>query len=94
MRYSLGLRGNALTSGLSFAGNATRQTPAAIVSFIETAGRSYDIDGDGALTATDALLAMRALRGIGSPALTASALSSGRTRSVAQMETILAQCLR
>jgi len=37
---------------------------------------------------------MRALRGIGSPALTASALSSGRTRSVAQMETILAQCLR
>lgn len=94
LRYSLGLRGNALTSGLSFAGNATRQTPAAIVSFIETAGRSYDIDGDGALTATDALLAMRALRGIGSPALTASALSSGRTRSVAQMETILAQCLR
>jgi len=94
LRYALGLRGAALTAGLTFAGTATRQTPVAIVAFIETAGRSYDIDGDGSLTTTDALLATRALRGVGNPALTASALVNGRTRSPAQMETILSQCLR
>ena len=94
LRYSLGVRGDSLTQGLSFAPSATRKTASAITSYIETPGRSFDIDGDGALTQTDALLAMRALQGLSGSALTVNALSTTRTRSPAQIQTILAQCLR
>ena len=94
LRYALGFRATGLTSGINIPVGAARQTPAAIVTYIETPGRSFDIDGDGSLTATDALLAMRALQRVGSTALTANALSTTRTRSVAQIQTILAQCLK
>ena len=94
LRYSLGVRGSALTQGLGFAAAATRQTASAITSYIETPGRSFDIDGDGALTGTDALLAMRALQGLNGSMVTVNALSTSRIRSPAQIQTILAQCLR
>ena len=93
LRYSLGFRATSLTQGLTFASSATRQTASAITSYIETPGRSFDIDGDGALTEADALLAMRALQGLNGSMVTVNALSTARTRSPAQIQTILAQCL-
>jgi hypothetical protein len=94
LRYALGFRGTGLTGGINIPVGAARQTPAAIVTYIESPGRSFDIDGDGNLTGSDALLAMRALQGVTSAALTANALSTTRTRSAAQIQTILAQCLK
>ena len=94
LRYSLGVRGTSLTQGLNFAASATRKTASAIISYIETPGRSFDIDGDGALTETDALLTMRALQKHSGSAVTVNALSTTRTRSPAQIQTILTQCLR
>jgi len=40
------------------------------------------------------LLALRGLNGITGDALLANALSAGRTRSPAQIQTIVAQCLK
>ena len=94
LRYSLGFRGTGLTQGLGISPSAARPTAASIVSYIETPSRNFDVDGDGAVTATDALLAIRALRGVGGAAATMNSLSSARTRSAAQIQTILSQCLR
>ena len=94
LRYSLGFRGTGLTQGLGISTSALRQSASAIVSYIETPGRNFDIDGDGAVTATDALLALRALQGLTGAPATVGALSAARTRSPAQIQTILSQCLR
>ena len=92
VRYALGFRGGSLTNGLTFAGAATRVLPADIVNYMQ--GKNFDIDGDGSLTATDVLLALRGLNGITGDALVANALSSNRTRSTAQIQTIVAECLK
>ncbi len=94
LRYSLGFRDAGLTQGLNISLSALRQSALAIVNYIETPGRSFDIDGDGSVTATDALLAMRALQGLNRSTVTVGALSAARTRSPAQIQSILGQCLR
>jgi hypothetical protein len=92
VRYAMGFRGTSLTDGLTFAGTATRTLPTDIVTYIQ--GKNFDIDGDGSLNATDVLLAMRGLSGITGDTLTANALSAGRTRSPAQIQTIVSECLK
>lgn len=88
----MGFRGTALINGLTFSGTATRTSANGIVTYIQS--KNYDIDGDGSLNATDVLLALRGLNGITGDALLANALSAGRTRSPAQIQTIVAQCLK
>jgi hypothetical protein len=92
VRYAMGFRGTSLVDGLTFAGSATRTLSADIVTYVQS--KSYDIDGDGSLNATDVLLALRGLNGITGDALLANALSNNRTRSPAQIQTIMAQCLK
>lgn len=92
VRYAMGFRGTALINGLTFSGTATRTLANDIVTYMQS--KNFDIDGDGSLNATDVLLALRGLNGITGDALLANALSAGRTRSPAQIQTIVAQCLK
>jgi len=88
----MGFRGPSLTSGLTFAGAATRTLPADIVTYIQ--GKNFDIDGDGTVSATDVQLALRGLRGVTGDSVTLNALSPTRTRSPAQIQTIVAECMK
>jgi len=92
VRYAMGFRGPSLTSGLTFAGAATRTLPADIVTYIQ--GKNFDIDGDGTVSATDVQLALRGLRGVTGDSVTLNALSPTRTRSPAQIQTIVAECMK
>ncbi len=92
LRYAMGFRGNSLTDGLTFAGNATRKLPTDITTYLQ--GKQFDLDGDGALTSNDALIAARALRGLTGSALTNNTVTAARPRSPAQIQSIVAQCLK
>lgn len=73
LRYLLGLRDAALTSGGVVGSGATRSTPAAIEAFLAT--KRYDLDGDNATRShIDGLLAVRLMSGA-----TGTALSGGAT---------------
>ncbi|MBL8309827.1 MAG: M23 family metallopeptidase [Burkholderiales bacterium] len=75
LRYLLGARGSALTSGALGAG-ATRNTAGAVESFLAT--RNYDLDVDGVtLGGGDGLMALRVLRGITGNAVGTGAIRGG-----------------
>ena len=92
LRYAMGFRGTSLTQGLPFAGIATRTQPANITTYIQ--GKQFDLDGDGAVTANDALIAARALRGLTGSSITNGAVPAAQPRSSAQIQSIVAQCLK
>ena len=83
LRYMFGLTGPALTAG-ALGSTATRADGAAMKAYLDGAGLTVDIDGDGRADAlTDGLLVMRYLFGLRGPALIAGAVSSQATRKTA-----------
>jgi peptidoglycan hydrolase-like protein with peptidoglycan-binding domain len=90
MRYQGGSRGTSLTTGAIGSG-ATRTSASAIESFI--AARNYDVDGNGAMSAsTDGLMIQRYLFGLSSASITSGAIGSGATRSTSEIVTWLNAC--
>jgi Hydrazine synthase alpha subunit middle domain len=74
IRYLKGIRGEALTKGLSFGGFAARKTHDAITLYLDSIAPTLDIDGDGnARSTTDALMFLRYTKQLTSTALTSAA---------------------
>ena len=82
LRYLAGMSGAALVSGNVVSGDATRNTEAALTSYLDDLKPKLDIDGNGQVDAlTDGLLISRYLQNIRGPALIAGAIGVGATRS-------------
>jgi Hydrazine synthase alpha subunit middle domain len=74
MRYLKGIRGEALTKGLSFGTFAARKTHDAITNYLNSITSTLDVDGDGrALSTTDGLMFLRYTKQLTNAALTAAA---------------------
>ena len=82
LRYLAGMSGASLVSGNVVSGDATRNTAAALTSYLDDLKPKLDIDGNGQVDAlTDGLLISRYLLNIRGPALVAGAIGVGATRS-------------
>jgi len=81
LRYLLGFRGSALSTGaLGTAGAQPLRTDAQIEAHITTYMSRFDVDGDGQVYAkTDGLMIVRRLLGLSGTALTAGAKQSARS---------------
>jgi hypothetical protein len=95
LRYLAGMTGAALVSGKVVSADATRNTAAALTTYLDDLKPKLDIDGNGQVDAlTDGLLISRYLLNIRGPALIAGALGAGATRnSFTQIENYLAGLL-
>ena len=95
LRYTNGMRGATLVSGNVVSGDATRNTAAALTSYLDDLKPKLDIDGNGHVdTLTDGLLISRYLLNVRGPALVAGAVGVGATRtSFSQIENYLAGLL-
>ncbi len=89
-RYLLGMSGERLTAG-AIATDGSRATASAVAYYLRGCESSYDIDGDGYVTAsTDALLVMRYLFGFRGAALTTDVVGPAATRTdAAAIEAVL-----
>ena len=95
LRYMAGMSGAALTSGNVVSGDATRNTAATLMAYLDDLKPKLDVDGNGQADAlTDGLLISRYLLNIRGPALIAGALGVGATRTTfTQIENYLAALL-
>ena len=95
LRYLTGMIGAALISGNVVSGDASRNTAAALIAYLDDLKPKLDIDGNGQVDAlTDGLLLARYLLGISGPALIAGAIGVGATRiTFTQIENYLAGLL-
>ena len=95
LRYMAGMSGAALISGSAVSGDATRNTAAAMMAYLDDLKPKLDIDGNGEVNAlTDGLLITRYLLNIRGPALIAGAIGVGSTRTTATLiENYLASLL-
>jgi lysyl endopeptidase len=85
MRYTLGLRGDALIAGVLGVG-ATRNTAKLVTDYLQTLSAQMDVDGDGtARASTDALLIMRYMRQVRGSALMKGA-ANGTARTLNQIQ--------
>ena len=93
LRYMFGLRGAALTNGLTLGG--TRTDPTQIENYLRDILPYLDADGNGVVDAlTDGLLIMRQLIAPSGPLLTQNALGAGATRLTATDVSNYIQTLR
>jgi hypothetical protein len=83
MRYLFGLTGGSITDA-AIGATATRNTPAAIGSYLGSILTALDVDGDGTADAlTDGLLVLRYMFGLRGDPLIINAISSTATRTTA-----------
>ena len=81
LRYMAGFGGNALVDGATGAGGS-RTTAAAVTQFLDSAGTSLDIDGDGAIQPlTDGILILRFLAGFSGNTLINNAFNPDGSRT-------------
>ena len=82
LRYMAGMSGATLIGGGVVSGDASRNTAAAIMAYLDDLKPKLDIDGNGQVDAlTDGLLISRYLLDIRGPALIAGAIGVGATRT-------------
>jgi hypothetical protein len=98
MRYLKGVRGMALTAGVSFPPSAARKSHDAIVAQLESIASLLDIDGDGkALSTTDGLMFTRYTQQLTGVSLTTAArnpMISGGTKTDLEIKNYIdARCL-
>ena len=86
VRYLLGLRGNALTTGATGTG-ANRSTDPALPTYLLDILPYLDVDGNGKVDAlTDGLIILRKLLGLSGTAITQGVIGVGATRTAAEIE--------
>ena len=86
MRYLLGLRGSALTTGATGTG-ASRTSDPQLPAYLLDILPYLDVDGNGKVDAlTDGLMIMRKLLGLTGTAITQGAMGVGATRTPADIE--------
>ena len=94
LRYMFGLTGPALTAG-GIGPSPSRSSPADILQYLGSIRPALDVDGNTQVDAlSDGLILLRYLFGLRGAALTAGAMTSGATRTTAQIEAYIQTLLQ